>query len=174
MDSSKKNNGSGGGVDIASFSQKFKQVMNLTHHHYSGDGLALMQQHWLTFPQVVTMHILQKDGPQTISDIAARINLSKAATSHLVDKLVGKKLVERTESEEDRRCKSVSISRKGKALISRIDQSRNDQLTALIERLSPELRKKFLDVLDQVILELGGVDAQAGSCRFNLSPKLKK
>lgn len=135
---------------------RFRQVTRLLNAQYVGEGLSLMQKHWLTFPQIVTLFMLRNDGPRSISEIAGRINLSRAATSHLVDRLVKKRFVVREKSTHDRRHKLVTLTERGVSLVEALDQSRMRRLSSLVSVLSPELQHQFIDLLDRLIVHLNG------------------
>ncbi|NLH49646.1 MAG: MarR family transcriptional regulator [Myxococcales bacterium] len=131
-------------------------MTRLLNAQYVGEGLSLMQKHWLTFPQIVTLFMLRNDGPRSISEVAGRINLSRAATSHLVDRLVKKRFVVREKSTHDRRHKLVTLTERGMSLVEALDQSRLRRLSSLVSVLSPELQHQFVDLLDRLIVHLNG------------------
>src|SRR5260221_10171771 len=85
-------------------------LMGLVHGRSAGGTLALMNQAGLTMAQMVALYVLDYTGPQSVTAIASFLNLSPAATSHLVDRLVTGGFVGRTEDQEDRRQKRIAIT----------------------------------------------------------------
>src|SRR3954466_15316233 len=75
-------------------------LMGLVHRRSAGGTLALMNQAGLTMAQMVALYVLDFKGAQSVSTIASFLNLSPAATSHLVDRLVTAGFVGRTEDKE--------------------------------------------------------------------------
>lgn len=67
----------------------------------------------LSFSQVAALHIIDRDPAVNINDIAARLDLSMSATSRMIDELVRKELIERTEVEGNRRAKNLTLTRGG-------------------------------------------------------------
>ncbi|MDB4980236.1 MAG: transcriptional regulator, MarR family [Myxococcales bacterium] len=126
-------------------------LMGLVHRRSAGGTLALMNEAGLTMAQMVALYILEHLGPQTVSAIASFLNLSPAATSHLVDRLVMSDFVGRTEDPEDRRQKSVAITRKGQALATRVHRERAREFGSALALLSPELQGQFASVLGRVV-----------------------
>ena len=126
-------------------------LMGLVHRRSAGGTLALMNEAGLTMAQMVALYILEHLGPQTVSAIASFLNLSPAATSHLVDRLVMSDFVGRTEDPEDRRQKSVAITRKGQALATRVHRERAREFGSALALLSPELQGQFARVLGRVV-----------------------
>ncbi|HVZ75194.1 MAG TPA: MarR family transcriptional regulator [Polyangia bacterium] len=126
-------------------------LMGLVHRRSAGSTLALMNEAGLTMAQMVALYVLDHLGPQTVSAIASFLNLSPAATSHLVDRLVGSGFVGRTEDPVDRRQKRVAITRAGQALAARVHQERAREFGSALALLAPELQTQFARVLGRVV-----------------------
>jgi DNA-binding MarR family transcriptional regulator len=73
-----------------------------------------------------------------ITDISNRMEISSAAASQLVDKLVQGALLERTEDPQDRRVKKLKLTAKGQGLIDAGIQARSSWMDELIATLTPE------------------------------------
>lgn len=134
--------------------QLVSAAMGAMHAATVGDSLAIMADSGLTLPQLITLHVLDTYGPHTVGEIAGRTNLSRAATSHLVDRMVSQGLVSRSEDAEDRRQKRVAITRKGKLLADKVRRSRMEGIRRGLARLSPETRAQMAAVLERVVAEL--------------------
>lgn len=115
-----------------------------------GEVLQVVGEANLSLPQLVTLHALRCQGSLSISGIAQHLSLSLAATSHMVDRLVRQKLVERRENTEDRRHKQVVITQAGSDLVDWLVHVRTRDITHSLLRLPPALRQRLLDVLDDV------------------------
>lgn len=120
----------------------------------AGDFLRLMCEAGLTMPQMVTLHALRRAGALTISAISEKLDLSLAATSHLVDRMVQQQLVERSEDASDRRQKRVAITPAGLALLGRLSSVRMAKAARVIEPLAPELRAQLAEVLVEVLEQI--------------------
>ena len=131
-----------------------RQLMAVMNQRSAGDTLAIMNKAHLTLPQMVAMHILEVSGPQSISAIATRLGLSAAATSHLVDRLVRARFVVRTEEAADRRQKRIEIAASGHKLLAQIHESRGREMTRVMSRLSPRVRKDMEHLMLAMIEEL--------------------
>jgi DNA-binding MarR family transcriptional regulator len=126
-------------------------LMGLVHRRSAGGTLALMNEAGLTMAQMVALYVLDHLGAQTVSAIASFLNLSPAATSHLVDRLVTSGFVGRTEDPVDRRQKRVAITRAGHALAARVHQERAREFGSALALLAPELQGQFARVLSRVV-----------------------
>jgi DNA-binding MarR family transcriptional regulator len=73
-----------------------------------------------------------------MSDITDRMDISPAAASQLVDKLVQGGMVERTEDPSDRRAKLLELTDKGRRLIEDGIEARAKWVDELVTTLTPE------------------------------------
>jgi DNA-binding MarR family transcriptional regulator len=102
-----------------------RAVVNLmyTNNWLLHSQMKLLKPFGLTLPQYNVLRILrgQHPKPVRINDITERMLDKMSNASRLVDKLVSKKLVDRTECPADRRAVDVVITDKGLTLLTRID-----------------------------------------------------
>ena len=116
------------------------------------DMHGLLRELQLSMPQMGTLHFLAAEGGQSVSAIADHLDLSLAAVSHLVERLVQRDLLTRVEDPHDRRQKRVAIGPDGAALVQGIQQRAAAAFGALLEPLPHELRERFerdaLEVLE--------------------------
>ena len=133
------------------------EMMSQIHRRSAGETLAIMNRLGLTMAQLVTLHMLEHGGTRSVSAIATCLRLSPAATSHLVNRLVGLKLVKRVEDPSDRRQKRVSITPGGRRLVERVQRERTRELAGVVARLSATVRNQFHFVLSRVVDELSSL-----------------
>ncbi len=111
----------------------------------------LLQDLHLSLPQLGTLHFLRAEGDQSVSSIAHHVGLSLAATSHLVDRLVGRGLLTRREDPADRRQKRIGLDTDGRALVERIQTEAAGSLDDLLAAIPPELRRRLDDDLREIL-----------------------
>jgi DNA-binding MarR family transcriptional regulator len=90
--------------------------------------------------QFVTLASLAGEEAMTIKRLAEVLGRSVSATSRLLDQLVTRGLVNRSEDTQDRRTKRVSLSESGQAFVQAIEQKRVEAQIAVMAYLSPEER----------------------------------
>lgn len=102
-------------------------IVNLmyTNNWLADSQMRLLKPFGLTVPQYNVLRILRGQHPQPvkINDITERMMDKMSNASRLVDKLVLKKLVLRTECPSDRRAVDVLIGEKGLVLLKKIDEA---------------------------------------------------
>jgi DNA-binding MarR family transcriptional regulator len=126
-------------------------LMGLVHRRSAGSTLALMNAAGLTMAQMVSLYVLDHLGPQSVTAIASFLNLSPAATSHLVDRLVTSGFVGRTEDQEDRRQKRIAITTAGRSLAARVHEARAREFERALALVPAELQRQFAGVLGRVV-----------------------
>jgi DNA-binding MarR family transcriptional regulator len=104
----------------------------------------------LSMPQFSIMMKLYYRGRCGISDVSAHLDVTPAGASQLVDGLVQKGYLERTEAEHDRRVKQISLTRKGQALIEKGIEVRNQWMDLLATRLTPEQRQNVIAAVERL------------------------
>ena len=109
--------------------------------------MRLLKPFGLTLPQYNVLRILrgQYPNPVKVSDITERMLDKMSNASRLVDKLVAKKHVLRTECPSDRRAVDIVITDQGLALLKRLDVSlekwASDQKVKLTEEEATSLSR---------------------------------
>ena len=102
----------------------------------------------LSMPQFSILMQLHYKGSCGMSQISERFNVTAAAASQLVEKLVQSELIERVEDSHDRRAKQLSLSKKGAQLVEKGIQERHRWMDDLAANISTEQRGKVVEVLD--------------------------
>jgi DNA-binding MarR family transcriptional regulator len=92
-----------------------------------------------------------------VSDIGERFDITNAAASQLVDKLVQSGLIQREEDPNDRRAKLLNLTEKGRQFIQKGVEERYRWVDRLAAKLTPEERAKVdeaLQIMTQAAREL--------------------
>jgi len=83
-----------------------------------------------------------------MSEIGERFDITIAAASQLVDKLVQAGYIERAEDPSDRRAKTLKLSPSGAKLVEEGMNKRHRWMDELAKNLSAEDQKKISEALD--------------------------
>ena len=92
----------------------------------------------LSMPQFSILMQLRYKGSCGMSEISERSNVTAAAASQLVEKLVQSELIERMEDPNDRRAKQLSLSKKGAKLVEQGIEERHRWMDELAGNISAE------------------------------------
>jgi DNA-binding MarR family transcriptional regulator len=102
----------------------------------------------LSMPQFSILMQLHHRGPCGMSEVSERFDISAAAASQLVDKLVHAGYLERAEDPNDRRAKLLTLSAKGKELIQQGTEERYRWMDDLTSKLNVGERAKVVEALN--------------------------
>jgi len=102
----------------------------------------------LSMPQFSILMQLHYKGPCGMSEISERFDVSAAAASQLVDKLVNSGYLERAEDPSDRRAKLLRLSENGEKLVDNGIQERYRWMDELVQSLNEDERAKISDSLE--------------------------
>lgn len=114
----------------------------------------------LTLPQVQVLRILHRGGTVPTGKLAQCLKISAPATTQLTDRLLRKRLIERSASEDDRRTVLVALSAEGKCLIDRFRERRNAIFRSALSQLSEEEQAQVVSSLRKVITVLVNFEAK--------------
>lgn len=92
----------------------------------------------MTMTQASVLMLLMHDGRKTMSEIAAALGVSKSAVTQLLEGLIEKDFVMRTQDEDDRRVAYVELSRKGLRHFKRVRHGGAERITQLFDLLDDE------------------------------------
>ncbi|GAB2557454.1 MarR family winged helix-turn-helix transcriptional regulator [Spirosoma aerophilum] len=131
-----------------------RAIVNLlyTSNWIAGSQTQLLKPFKLTLQQYNVLRILrgQYPNPIKVSDITERMLDKMSNASRLVDKLVAKKLVLRTECPSDRRAVDVVITDKGLDLLKQLDTRQSEWNTLLEAKLTADEAVSLSLLLDRL------------------------
>lgn len=101
----------------------------------------------LSMIQFNTLMRLHYRGQCALSEVGAELDITPAATSQMVDKLVQNGYLTRAEDPADRRVKVLTLTDKGRALVHAAVEARNAWLADLAASLPPADRAELARAL---------------------------
>lgn len=107
--------------------------------------LGLSQGKWRTL-----MHLSQGGNKLTQKEIAERMGIEGATLAGLLDRLENDGWVQRRDSAQDRRCKTVHLQRRSKSVLEKIFNAAHDLRTELIEDISQRDLETCIKVLSKI------------------------
>ena len=133
------------------FSQTTHQWMEIFMHRSWRAWNHLAESTGLSMPQFGILMKVYHRGNCAIGDISEHFDITNAAASQLVDKLVQSGLINRDEDPQDRRVKMLNLTGKGKEFIQKGIEERDHWVDQLAARLTAEQRTKVADALQLMI-----------------------
>lgn len=104
----------------------------------------------LTSPQWNALNQLQEHGSMTQRELAEKLEKEQATVARLIDRLVKRGLVQRTQHPQDRRANIVEITPKASALLVEVEPMAAASAARIASGISDDDLGVFLSVLDAV------------------------
>jgi len=111
----------------------------------------------LSMPQFGILMRLYHEEVCGITDISRHMGVTNAAVSQLIDRLVEKQLIERSEDPADRRAKKIVLTPKGRELVESGAKQRSLLVEKLAARLTSEQQEAVLRTFPEMIKALKGL-----------------
>lgn len=132
----------------SSISQSLRAWMDMFMHRSMRGWTQFAKSTGLSMPQFSILMQLHHKGVCGISEVSERFDISNAAASQLVEKLVQAEFIERAEDPSDRRAKVLQLTPKGRDLIEAGFNERYRWMDELTSRMNSEERRKVAEALD--------------------------
>ena len=142
------------------FVQSIRAWMDIFMHRSMRSWGRFAKSTGLSMPQFSVLMQLHYRGACGMSRISEGYDITPAAASQLVDKLVHSGLLQRVEDPNDRRAKLLSLTDKGTELVQQGIEERYRWVDELSDRLTAEERVQIseaLDIMTRVAQELEAV-----------------
>lgn len=108
----------------------------------------------LSMPQLQAVMMIRMRKSVSINELSEILYVSPPSASAMVDRLVEKGILTRTQSEADRRKVVVQVSPKAEEVIQGIELSILNSFVDLVEKIGKKTAKKWCEVLEQVKIVL--------------------
>ena len=122
---------------------------------------ALVQRFGLTGPQLVVLKELVETSPQSVSSLAAAVNLSQATVTGILDRLERKAMITRERDSLDKRKVLVSPTAVAEDVLAGAPPLLQEHFTAAFSDLEDWEQTQILSSLQRIValMEAGGVEA---------------
>ena len=132
---------------LSEFADQVTEMMPTIMREFYKHESSGLEKIKITLPQLIVLNILTRESELSMTDLAGYINVSTAAMTGIVDRLVRDGYVVRGSVDGDRRIVKVSSTPKGnKAAKSALEHQRK-MVEKLFSVLSEEEREEYLRIL---------------------------
>jgi DNA-binding MarR family transcriptional regulator len=120
------------------------------HHGKSMSKMEKSRLKDLTISQFHAIMMIQKKTKVSLKELAAMQQISSPSASAMVNRLVEKGILKRSQSKSDRRKIEISLTDKAMARHEKVEKAVFASFVDLIEKLGPGPTKDWCNVLEQV------------------------
>lgn len=105
----------------------------------------------ITLPQLQALTSVAERGHCTVGELAERLGVSHVAAVKLVERLLKRELVTRTQSETDHRQSLLRTTEEGRRLVIAVRNERTQRLAQVLEKMSAEERLGLIRGLERFV-----------------------
>lgn len=91
----------------------------------------------ITLPQYRALVVIAGRTPCNVSDLASALEIHPTTATRLVERLVSKELVKRSDDEQDRRSVVLALTRRGGATVRRVQGRRREAIARIVSAMGP-------------------------------------
>jgi DNA-binding MarR family transcriptional regulator len=134
-------------LTLSDFAERIEDVMPTVMK-----GFAKMQTNELfkgkiTLPQFFVLNHLDKHGESKMNELAKVMDVTTAAATGIVDRLVRYGYIVRSYDPRDRRVINIRLTQRGSDLVKRIGRQRNEVTREIFGKISKEERENYLAIM---------------------------
>jgi DNA-binding MarR family transcriptional regulator len=142
------------------FVSTIRQFLDIAMQHALHERAHFAKATGISMPQFGILIQLHYRGVCGMSEVSERFEITPAAASQLVEKLVQGGLIRREEDPHDRRAKCLNLTDKGRELIQQSIEVRYRWVDQLAGKLTTEEREKITEALDIINRATSKLDAE--------------
>ena len=132
--------------DLMEFADKVLDISRDFLKYYSEEAYKVK----LTLSQIAILDILSRIKESNMSDIARSMNVTTAATTGIVDRLVRDGYVARMNDPDDRRVIKIKLTSKGDAAVKSSLENKKRMITRVFGVLPKKERDEYLKILSRI------------------------
>ena len=137
-------------LSLSEFSDQVVEIMPVIAREFYKKQTGEFYKMKITMPQFVVLEILHREGQSRMTDLARLINVSTAAMTGIVDRIVRDGYAARASDPGDRRIIKVDLTAKGSTAVKNIINQRKQIFSNVFGVLSEDERGQYLRILASV------------------------
>ena len=137
-------------LSLSEFADKMNRLMPVVIKEFARRQVNELYKGKITLPQFFSLNFLNEQGESRMTDLAYFMNVTTAATTGIVDRLVRDNYVARSYNPDDRRIVKVRLTPKGYELVKKVNQQRRQMIIKIFGKISEVDRQDYLRILMQI------------------------
>jgi len=129
------------------------------------DRRQLETEEWLrlklSIGQLKSLFFISNRGQTNLGSLAAALKVTPTNTTGIVERLVKRGLISRTENPEDRRFLVLKTTTRGEQLVSELRQRRSERMREILGRLNDSDIARLKTALNSLVVAIETADSEA-------------
>lgn len=135
---------------IFDFADELNQIVPVIHREMIRRQIDEIHKGKITFQQILILEFLERSGQLKMSEIAGFMDVSTAAVTGIVERLVRERYVERVYDKKDRRVIRIQLTLKGGQIVTKASEQRRNMMIKLFQKVSVADRASYLRIIKQI------------------------
>lgn len=135
------------GISLNEFTDRIHEIMPVLLREFTKRQRDELYSGKITLPQFFILNFLNRQGESRMTDLAHFMDVTTAAMTGIVDRLVKSGYLIRVFDPDDRRIIKIRLSAKGSGLVKKVYQHRRNMIMKIFGRISEEEREDYLKIL---------------------------
>ena len=142
-------------VALFKFAEGMNQLMPQIIQEFARRQADELYKGKITLPQFLILNFLEHKGEAKMSDMARFMQVTTAAMTGIIERLVKYGYTLRAFEASDRRIIKIKLTAKGKELVRKVNQQRRQMIIDVFGKLSQGERQGYLKILTHIHQILG-------------------
>lgn len=135
---------------LSEFSDKLNEIMPVISREFLKHQTGEFFKAKITMPQFVVLDVLHSHPESKMTDLARFINVTTAAVTGIIDRLVRDGYVKRQADVRDRRIIKVSLTARGASMVRKMMEHRKKVTSKIFGVITEEEREAYLKILEHI------------------------
>ena len=136
-----------------------REWIRLVTRHSMHGFFHYARENGLSMSQMAALFKIKRTGVCSVADVGEDLQVSSAAASQMLDRLVLQGFIERIENPDDRRGKRLSLTQKGQDMLQKSIYARQLWIEELYNSLSPEEMRASTATISLLVNKTKSLDA---------------
>jgi DNA-binding MarR family transcriptional regulator len=137
-------------LSLSEFGDKVAELMPVIAREFVKQQTHEFLKTKISMPQFIVMEIVTHRGESKMTDLATALDVTTAAMTGIVDRLVRDGYLVRGHDPDDRRIVKVKLTSKGDKIVKSMVEARKKITIKLFGNISQEEREQYLKILTSV------------------------
>lgn len=137
-------------LSLSEFADRLNETIPLVMREFARRQLKELYKDKITLPQLLILEFLHKEGEPRMSYLAHFMNVTTAAMTGIVDRLVRDSYAARVYDTQDRRIIKIKLTNRGLELLKNINEQRRKMVVRIFGRLPEDDRGEYLRILTAI------------------------
>jgi DNA-binding MarR family transcriptional regulator len=137
-------------LSLTEFADRLNEIMPVIMREFGKRQVSELYKGKITLPQIFILEFLHREGESKMTSLARFMNVTTAAMTGFINRLVRDAYVARDYEPKDRRVIKVKLTARGNELVKKLNNYRRKIVIDIFSRMSEIDRRSYLRILTQI------------------------